>query len=110
MTKQSISILFSYVLLIGIVAVSLVDVLGTFLYKDWIILVVIFLYLLFTRIQRSTSRLSFSICIFYLLWMGLQYIPTGASSETERIGVWFYIFLFISIIGYGRESFKGASQ
>ena len=90
-------------LIFGIV---FIDLAGTFSYSDFAFGLALLLYAIFLFIQRSTSRATFLLAIFFLIWMGLSYVPTGAGTVTERIGEWFYIFYVVGLIQYLKEVYE----
>lgn len=98
--------LFLIPLIFGII---FVDVASTFGYSDVPFVLGFFVYLLFVFIQRSTSKQAFALSLFFLLWMGLSYVPTGPGMVTERIGEWFYLFFIFGIGQYSIESWNQKS-
>lgn len=104
MKNRKYLLLFSYFLLFTIFGMLFLDLAGVFSYTDLPFLISFFLYFLFLVIQKATSKTSFVIAIFLLVYMGLSYIPTGAGRVTERIGEWFYLFLVVGLIQYTNEA------
>ncbi len=96
-------IFFSLFLLLAIPAVVFMDIAGTFSFTDRAFLFGFSVYALFVLIQKTGSRASFGISFTLLFWMGLSYIPTGASIVTERIGEWFFLFFLFGLIQYTKE-------
>ncbi len=92
--------LFLIPLIIGVV---FVDLSGTFSYSDLPFAIAFLLYITFVFLQRAKSRTAFIMSLFFLAWMGLSYVPTGASVLTERIGEWFYLFFVFGLIQYNKE-------
>lgn len=103
MKKSSITILVSFFSLMVLVAVVFLDIQGVFGFSDGVFVLGLFLGAVVYLIQKSTSKLPFSLATFFLLWMGLSYIPTGSSEQTERIGVWFFLTFFLGLVQYGVE-------
>ena len=83
-----------------------IDLVGTFFFSDVPFALVLALYLIFVLIQRAKSRTTFVFVLFFIIWMGLSYIPTGAGQTTERVGEWFYLFFVFGLIQYAIESWK----
>jgi hypothetical protein len=98
MGKSKYAILFSFLIFFIIFLTIYSDFGGFFNYSDAPFMIVFFLYVLFLFIQKGTGKISFGIALFILVFMGLSYIPTGASFITERIGEWFYLFFSMGLI------------
>jgi len=79
---------------------------GGFNYSDIPFVFVLIFYVLYVFFQRAGSRMTFALALFFLVWMGLSYVPTGAGRVTERIGEWFYLFFLFAIIQCGYENKK----
>lgn len=93
----------SLVLIPVIAGVLFADIAVAFNYSDLPFLIAFVIYTVFILIQRSRSSLTFSIAMLLLIYMGLSYIPTGASRVTERFGEWFYLFFLFGLIQYAIE-------
>jgi hypothetical protein len=98
MKKTANSILFSFFIIFLIFAVVYADVGGWFGFADVSFAIVLFLYVLYVYIQNTKSSTTFAFSLFFLVWMGLSYAPTGAGIVTERIGEWFYIFFLLACV------------
>jgi hypothetical protein len=92
--KIIMSSLFCIALFFGVV---MADLASMFSYSDVPFVIGIVCYLVFVYIQRASSQSVFTLALFFLLWMGASYVPTGPSKITERIGEWFYIFFALGI-------------
>lgn len=97
----------SYFLATCIAVILLLDLAGVFRYGDLPFVMAYSLYCLFVYIQKSASKVTFSIAIVLLGYMALSYIPAGASQVTERFGEWFYLFFLFGLIQYVKEVWKG---
>jgi len=95
----------SLLLLPLVVGVILVDLAGTFSFSDAPFAIALALYTVFVLMQRAKSNSTFLITIFFLILMGLSYIPTGPGPVTERIGEWFYLFFLYGLIQYLWETY-----
>ena len=104
MKKSKQRILFSLSLLFLVFVTIFVDLTGFFSYSDVPFIIVFSLYFLFLFIQKGTSKVSFVMALFLLVYMGISYIPTGAGRITERIGEWFYLFFIVGLIQYMKEA------
>lgn len=82
------------------------DIAGLFSQTDLPFVLAFLLYLLFVFTQKSSSRVSFGFAMFFLIWMGLSYIPTGPSGVTERIGEWFFLSFVLGLLHYGYEVYR----
>lgn len=80
------------------------DVAGTFSQSDLAFVLGLFFYFLFVFLQKSSSKTAFGFALFFLIWMGLSYVPTGAGVVTERMGEWFFLFFLLGLIQYFRET------
>lgn len=102
--KHRNKLIFPSLFLIPVIAgIILVDLAGTFNYSDLPFLFAFVVYIVFVLIQRSQSKLTFSITMLLLIYTGLSYIPTGPSVITERFGEWFYLFFFFGLVQYIKE-------
>lgn len=99
-------IIFSFFLVPILFGIFFMDLGGIFNYSDLPFFIVFLLYFLFLFLQKGRSVISFSIVLFLLIYMGLSYIPTGGGKITERIGEWFFLFLFIGVLQQGVEGIK----
>lgn len=61
------------------------------------------LYGIFIKIFQIKSNVTFLLCIVFLIMMSLDYLLTSASISTEKIAVWFILFLAIGVIQQWRE-------
>lgn len=80
------------------------DLSGIFDYTDTPFGLAFLLYGVFIQIQREKSRITFVFALFFLILMGLSYVPTGAGKITERMGEWFYLFFVFGLVQYVREA------
>jgi len=103
MLRHKLVIIGSFLLIPVIAGIALLDLAGIFSFTDFPFLLALLLLFLFIFIQKSTSRVTFIVALYFLILMGLSYIPTSTSLITERLGEWFYLFFFISIIQYLME-------
>jgi len=106
MERNKQRILFSFVILFLVFVIIFVDLSGFFNYSDMPFLIGFCFYFLFLFIQKATSKTSFIMTLFLLVYMGISYIPTGAGRITERIGEWFYLFFVAGLIQYTKEAWK----
>jgi hypothetical protein len=91
----------------AIAGILFMDLAGAFNYTDFPFLIAFVIYAVFVFIQRVQSKATFSVALLLLIYMGLSYIPAGASPTTERFGEWFYLFLVFGLIQYFIEIFHG---
>jgi len=89
-----------------IFAIVFADLAGVFSYTDMPFFLVFLLFIAYVITQKSTSKAAFLFSLFFLVWMWLSYIPTGAGKVTERIGEWFYLFFVFGLIQYGYEVYR----
>jgi len=104
MKNNTFLLVFSYMLLPLLFGVVFLDFAGIFGYSDFAFVCAFSLYILFFVIQKGTSRTSFILSLFFLIIMGLSYIPTGFGSLTERMGEWFYLFFVFGLLQYTKEA------
>jgi 2-polyprenyl-3-methyl-5-hydroxy-6-metoxy-1,4-benzoquinol methylase len=106
--KKNKTILLSFFLLALVLVVIFADVAGAFGFRDISFMLALVGYILFISLQKVKSRATFTFSLFFLVWMCLSYIPTGASMITERIGEWFYIFFLLALTQSVMEYRKSA--
>ncbi len=92
--------LFLIAAMIGIVVMDLLYKFGNY---DTPFMLEFVLYLLYTFLRRSTSKLTFIVVILFIVSMGISYITAGSTRLTERFGEWFYLYFIFGLIQYGRE-------
>ena len=102
-------ILCSYALIPILFGLIFLDLSGVFNFSDIPFVTAFLLYMLFLMIQKGSSKLSFIMALFFLVFMGLSYIPTGPGRITERIGEWFYLFFVCGLIQYAKEAWQEKS-
>lgn len=61
------------------------------------------LYLISILLFKLTSKITFLICLFILFAMYVGFLFSGASVITEKIAVWFVLFLTVGIIQQWNE-------
>lgn len=86
-----------------LIIAMLVDI---FLFKqssDFIIFGFLFFYSVLVKIVRIKSRSTFLFCLVLLGVMCVDFIVTGTSASTEKVAVWFILFLGFGIIHQWRE-------
>lgn len=66
--------------------------------SDFVILGILLLYAIFIKIFRISSKLTFLLCFGLLATMSVNYLLTQASISTEKLAVWFILFLIIGTI------------
>jgi len=103
MRKNNILILYSLFLIPLIAVVLFLDLSAVFNYSDTPFIIGFLLYGIIAIIQKSSSKMTFSLIFALLLYMGISYLPTGPSRTTERIGEWFYVFFVFGLIQYIQE-------
>lgn len=101
--SKGVSILsvFIVILLITVFGADLFYAFGN--YDTPFVLAILF-YLLYIWIQRSASRLTFTIVLFLIIGMGFSYMFRGPDRLTERIGQWFYLFFVLGLFQYTKEA------
>ncbi len=90
--------LLSLFLLAVLFCIVFADMGGAFNYSDIPFALVFVVYLLHVFWERTHGKMAFALALFFLFWMGLSYIPTGAGQITERMGEWFYLFFVLGVI------------
>ncbi len=108
MKRNKVLILISLCIIPLIYCVVFADLGGTFAHGDIPFVIALLFYTMFVRIQNTQSKTTFTLTLFFLVWMGLSWVPTGAGIVTERIGEWFYLFFVIGLIQYMKESFQAS--
>lgn len=98
--------LLSLILIPVIFAIVFADFAGVFSQSDVPFVLALLLYFLFASVQKASSRLAFGFSLFFLVLMGLSYIPTGPSGITERMGEWFFVFFVLGLLRYGYEVYR----
>lgn len=88
----------SYLLFAAADCVFVLDLVPVFNYQDISFVLFCALYTVFLYMQKAKSSLSFYIAFYFLVLMGLSYIPTAASRTTERFGEWFFVMLAYAMI------------
>lgn len=104
--KRSKYILWSFFVLLMVFLTIVADFAGLFNYSDLPFAIAFLFYFLFLFLQKGTSKVSFSMALCFLVFMGLSYIPTGAGRITERMGEWLYLFFVAGLIQYAKEAWK----
>lgn len=61
------------------------------------------LYIISILLFKLTSKITFLICLFILFAMYVGFLFSGASIITEKIAVWFVLFLTVGIIQQWNE-------
>ncbi len=61
------------------------------------------LYIICISVFKISSKITFLICIFALIAIYLGFLFSGASVITEKIAVWFVLFLAVGIIQQWNE-------
>jgi hypothetical protein len=100
----------SLLLLPAALGIVIADVAGLFAFSDMPFALAFVLYGLFVITQKTKSNITVRLMLFFLVWMGFSYVPTGAGKITERIGEWFYLLFVFGLIQYAREAWKSAKQ
>ncbi len=86
--------------------------LGTFIFADILFIktssdVVIFsillIYMIFIKILKLSSKLTFLFCIGFLTVMSIDYFFNGASVSTEKAAVWLILFLTVGVVQEWKE-------
>lgn len=60
-------------------------------------------YIISILLFKLTSKITFLICLFILFAMYVGFLFSGASIITEKIAVWFVLFLTVGIIQQWNE-------
>lgn len=60
-------------------------------------------YVISILLFKLTSKITFLICLFILLAMYVGFLFSGASIITEKIAVWFVLFIAVGIIQQWNE-------
>jgi len=61
------------------------------------------LYILFIKLYKLKSSLTFLLCLVLLLVVSIDYVFTGASVSTEKAAVWFVLFFTVGVIQQWKE-------
>jgi 2-polyprenyl-3-methyl-5-hydroxy-6-metoxy-1,4-benzoquinol methylase len=91
-------IFFSWTLIPFFLGILFLDLAGSFSYSDWAFGLGFGIYSVIVLIQNASSEVTFTIALLLVLFMGLSYVPTGASVITERLGEWFYLFFVFGLL------------
>lgn len=71
-----------------------------FLFKgasDFRLFGVLGLYVISIRLFKLKSKITFLLCLFLLIAMYISFLVSGSSDTTEKIAVWFVLFLATGI-------------
>lgn len=98
MKRHKFFIILSLLLIPVIIGTYCFDILGGFNFADKAFGIALAIYIIFIFIQQSSSKFTFVISLFFLVIMGLFYIPSGVVQRTERMGEWFYVFFVFGLI------------
>lgn len=71
--------------------------------SDIVIFGVLFLYIIFANIVQIKSKITFYLCLGLLCGMGVSFLFTQASVPTEKMTIWFFLFMITGIIQQWRE-------
>lgn len=99
-------ILLSFALIPLTASIVFGDLAGAFSYSDLPFVIAFVLYGIFHISQKIRSKTTFAISLFFLIWMGFSYIPTGAGVVTERIGEWLFLFFVYGLVQIHLELHK----
>lgn len=80
-----------------------VESLSKRLSSDIVIFGALLLYVIFIKIFRITSTVTFLLCLGLLTLMSIEYLFTGASISTEKAAVWLILFLLVGSIQKWKE-------
>lgn len=86
-----------------VIAIIFADILFFKKTSDLMFFGVLIPYLVFIKIFRLKSRVTFLISLALLITMFINYLFTGTSASTEKATVWFVLFLIIGVIQQWRE-------
>lgn len=98
MKRPKFLILLSFLLIPTVMGIYCFDLLGGFNFADKAFVIALAIYSIFIFIQHSTSKFTFVLSLFFLVIMGLYYVPSGVVPKTERMGEWFYVFFLTGLI------------
>lgn len=71
--------------------------------SDFVIFGALLFYVVFIKIFKIDSKLTFSFCLGLLTLMIIDYLLTQASVSTEKAAVWFILFLTVGAIQRWKE-------
>lgn len=80
-----------------------VDILFVTKNSDIVLFSVLLSYIIFIKIFKINSKLTFLLCLGLLITMYLDYFFTLASVSTEKGAVWLTLFLIVGVIQQWRE-------
>ena len=87
-----------------IVGIMVMDLQYRFGNSDLPFFLAIGAYILFVVLSRVQSKTTIKIVLCTVLVMGVNYMDSGASRSTERLGEWFYIYFLIGFVQYFIEA------
>ncbi len=71
--------------------------------SDFVIFSVLLFYVIFIKIFKINSKLTFLFCLGLLVLMSVDYFFTQASISTEKAAVWLVLFLVVGVIQGWKE-------
>src|SRR5258708_25545019 len=71
--------------------------------SDFVIFSVLLFYVIFIKIFKINSKLTFLFCLGLLVLMSVDYFFTQASISTEKAAVWLILFLVVGVIQGWKE-------
>ncbi|MBI4064989.1 hypothetical protein HY409_01280 [Candidatus Gottesmanbacteria bacterium] len=71
--------------------------------SDIVIFGVLLLYIIIANIVQMNSRVTFYLCLGLVCGVGISFLFSQASVPTEKLTVWFVLFMVTGIIQQWRE-------
>lgn len=65
--------------------------------SDLVLFGVFFFYLVLIKKFQLPSKLTFLLCLSYLIVLGINFALTQGSGVAEKLSVWFFLFMLIGI-------------
>lgn len=87
-------------ILIGLVFVDSIFIKPS---SDIVIFGLLFIYLIYAKTIQSKSKMTFYLCLGLLCGIGISFLLSKGSVPTEKLTVWFVLFMVIGIIQQWHE-------